>query len=161
MIRVGQGFDVHRIDVGEGIILGGLWIPCGYGVVAHSDGDVVLHAVMDAMLGSLALGDIGQLFPDTDLKYKGANSVELTRQVVTLCLSKGYFISNLDITILCESPKIGPFRSALRRCVADVLEIHIDCVSVKASTTEKLGFTGRGEGIAVMTSVLMQSDLIQ
>ncbi len=161
MIRIGQGFDVHRVDIGEGIILGGLWIPCSYGVVAHSDGDVVLHAVMDAMLGALALGDIGQLFPDTDLHYKGADSVELTRQVVSLCLSKSYYISNLDITILCEAPKIGPVRAALRQCVADVLGIQIDSVSVKASTTEKLGFIGRGEGIAVMTSVLMQSDLIQ
>ena len=157
MIRVGQGFDVHRIDVGGGMTLGGLWIPCDYRVVAYSDGDVVLHAVMDAMLGSLALGDIGQHFPDTDTQFKSADSAELTRQVSLLCLSKGFSVSNLDITILCESPKIHPIRDALRQCISDVLAISVDYVSVKASTTERLGFLGRGEGIAVMTSVLMRS----
>lgn len=157
MMRVGQGFDIHRIDEGSGMTLGGLWIPCDYKIVAYSDGDVLLHAVMDAMLGSLALGDIGQLFPDTDIRFKGANSVELTRQVRSLCMSKGFSVSNLDITILCEAPKIAPVRDVLRQCIADLLEISVEYVSVKASTTERLGFLGRCEGIAVMTSVLMQS----
>jgi 2-C-methyl-D-erythritol 2,4-cyclodiphosphate synthase len=112
---------------------------------------------MDAMLGALALGDIGLLFPDTDSKFKGADSAELTREVRRLCLQKGYSVSNLDITIVCEVPKIGPIREAMRQCIADVLETPLDRVSVKASTTEKLGFVGRGEGIAVMTSVLMRA----
>ena len=157
MIRIGQGFDVHQIEAGEGMTLGGLWLPCDYRIVAHSDGDIVLHAVMDAMLGSLALGDIGLLFPDTDSKFKGVDSAELTREVRRLCLQKGYSVSNLDITILCEDPKIGPIREAMRQCIADVLETPLDRVSVKASTTEKLGFVGRGEGIVVMTSVLMRA----
>ena len=157
MIRIGQGFDVHRIEPGEGMTLGGLWVPCNYQIVAHSDGDIVLHAVMDAMLGALALGDIGQLFPDTDSQFKGADSAELTREVRRLCLSKGYSVSNLDLTILCEVPKIGPIRQAMRQCIADVLEAPLDQVSVKASTTEKLGFVGRGEGIAVMASILMHA----
>jgi len=157
MIRIGQGFDVHRVEPGEGMTLGGLWVPCNYQIVAHSDGDIVLHAVMDAMLGALALGDIGQLFPDTDSQFKGADSAELTREVRRLCLSKGYSVSNLDLTILCEVPKIGPIRQAMRQCIADVLEAPLDRVSVKASTTEKLGFVGRGEGIAVMASILMRA----
>ena len=157
MIRIGQGFDVHRVEPGEGMTLGGLWVPCNYQIVAHSDGDIVLHAVMDAMLGALALGDIGQLFPDTDSQFKGADSAELTREVRRLCLSKGYSVSNLDLTILCEVPKIGPIRQAMRQCIADVLEAPLDQVSVKASTTERLGFVGRGEGIAVMASILMRA----
>jgi 2-C-methyl-D-erythritol 2,4-cyclodiphosphate synthase len=157
VIRIGQGFDVHQIEPGDGMTLGGLWVPCEYRIVAHSDGDIVLHAVMDAMLGSLALGDIGLLFPDTDSKFKGADSAELTREVRRLCLQQGYSVSNLDITIVSEVPKIGPIREAMRQCIADVLETPVDRVSVKASTTEKLGFVGRGEGIAVMTSVLMRA----
>ena len=157
MIRVGQGFDVHQIESGDGLTLGGLWVPCDYRIIAHSDGDIVLHAVMDAMLGALALGDIGLLFPDADSKFKGADSAELTREVRHLCLQQGYSVSNLDITILCEVPKIGSIREAMRQCIADVLETPLDRVSVKASTTEKLGFVGRGEGIAVMTSVLMRA----
>mgnify|MGYP001404757156 FL=1 len=157
MIRIGQGFDVHRVEPGDGMTLGGLWVPCGYQIVAHSDGDVVFHAIMDAMLGSLALGDIGQLFPDTDSRFKGADSAELTREVRRLCLVKGYSVSNLDLTILCEEPKVAPIRGVIRQCIADVLETPLDQISVKATTTEKLGFLGRGEGIAVMASVLMRA----
>lgn len=157
MIRIGQGFDVHRIDAGDGMTLGGLWVPCAYRVVAHSDGDIVLHAIMDAMLGALALGDIGQLFPDTDASFQGADSAELTREVRRLCLAKGYSVSNLDVTILCEVPKIAPIRETMRQCIADVLETVVDQISVKATTTEQLGFIGRGEGIAVMASVLMRA----
>ena len=157
MIRIGQGFDVHRVDAGDGMTLGGLWVPCAYRVVAHSDGDIVLHAIMDAMLGALALGDIGQLFPDTDASFQGADSAELTREVRRLCLAKGYSVSNLDVTILCEVPKIAPIRETIRQCIADVLETVVDQISVKATTTEQLGFIGRGEGIAVMASVLMRA----
>ena len=157
MIRIGQGFDVHRVDAGDGMTLGGLWVPCAYRVVAHSDGDIVLHAIMDAMLGALALGDIGQLFPDTDASFQGADSAELTREVRRLCLAEGYSVSNLDVTILCEVPKIAPIRETMRQCIADVLETVVDQISVKATTTEQLGFIGRGEGIAVMVSVLMRA----
>ncbi len=157
MIRIGQGFDVHRVEAGDGMTLGGLWVPCAYRVVAHSDGDIVLHAIMDAMLGALALGDIGQLFPDTDASFQGADSAELTREVRRLCLAKGYSVSNLDVTILCEVPKIAPIRETMRQCIADVLETVVDQISVKATTTEQLGFIGRGEGIAVMASVLMRA----
>lgn len=157
MIRIGQGFDVHRVEAGDGMTLGGLWVPCAHRVVAHSDGDIVLHAIMDAMLGALALGDIGQLFPDTDASFQGADSAELTREVRRLCLAKGYSVSNLDITILCEVPKIAPIRETMRQCIADVLETVVDQISVKATTTEQLGFIGRGEGIAVMASVLMRA----
>ena len=157
MIRIGQGFDVHRVDAGDGMTLGGLWVPCAHRVVAHSDGDIVLHAIMDAMLGALALGDIGQLFPDTDASFQGADSAELTREVRRLCLAKGYSVSNLDVTILCEVPKIAPIRETMRQCIADVLETVVDQISVKATTTEQLGFIGRGEGIAVMASVLMRA----
>ena len=157
MIRIGQGFDVHRVDAGDGMTLGGLWVPCAYRVVAHSDGDIVLHAIMDAMLGALAWGDIGQLFPDTDASFQGADSAELTREVRRLCLAKGYSVSNLDVTILCEVPKIAPIRETMRQCIADVLETVVDQISVKATTTEQLGFIGRGEGIAVMASVLMRA----
>ena len=157
MIRIGQGFDVHRVEAGDGMTLGGLWVPCAHRVVAHSDGDIVLHAIMDAMLGALALGDIGQLFPDTDASFQGADSAELTREVRRLCLAKGYSVSNLDVTILCEVPKIAPIRETMRQCIADVLETVVDQISVKATTTEQLGFIGRGEGIAVMVSVLMRA----
>jgi 2-C-methyl-D-erythritol 2,4-cyclodiphosphate synthase len=157
MIRIGQGFDVHKVEPGDGMTLGGLWLPCGYQIVAHSDGDIVFHAIMDAMLGSLALGDIGHLFPDTDSKFKGADSAELIREVRRLCLVKGYSVSNLDLTILCEEPKVGPVRDVMRQCIADVLETPSDQISVKATTTERLGFLGRGEGIAVMASVLMRA----
>jgi len=157
VIRIGQGFDVHRIEAGDGMTLGGLWVPCAHRVVAHSDGDIVLHAIMDAMLGALALGDIGQLFPDTDASFQGADSAELTREVRRLCLAKGYSVSNLDVTILCEVPKIALIRETMRQCIADVLETVVDQISVKATTTEQLGFIGRGEGIAVMASVLMRA----
>ncbi|MGA0939116.1 MAG: 2-C-methyl-D-erythritol 2,4-cyclodiphosphate synthase [Litorivicinaceae bacterium] len=156
-MRIGQGFDVHRVEAGDGMTLGGLWVPCAHRVVAHSDGDIVLHAIMDAMLGALALGDIGQLFPDTDASFQGADSAELTREVRRLCLAKGYSVSNLDVTILCEVPKIAPIRETMRQCIADVLETVVDQISVKATTTEQLGFIGRGEGIAVMASVLMRA----
>jgi 2-C-methyl-D-erythritol 2,4-cyclodiphosphate synthase len=157
MMRIGQGFDVHRLEPGDGMTLGGLWVPCALQIVAHSDGDIVLHALMDAMLGALALGDIGELFPDSDPRFQGADSASLTREVLAVCLHRGFSPSNVDLTILCESPKIGPIREAMRGCIADVLGMAQETVSVKATTTERLGFVGRGEGIAVMASVLMHS----
>lgn len=154
-LRIGQGFDIHRLESGDGITLGGLWIPCAYRLIAHSDGDVVLHAVMDAMLGALALGDIGELFPDTDVRYQGADSGELTGLVRDRCLNLGYVVGNVDLTILCERPKISPHRAAMREVMAQVLEIPVDRISVKATTCERLGAIGRGEGLAVQAVVLM------
>lgn len=154
-MRIGSGFDVHRLDVGEGVTLGGLWIPCPYRLIAHSDGDVVLHALMDAMLGALALGDIGQLFPDTAEAYRGADSRELLAVVLDRCADAGFLVHNVDITILCERPKISPVRAQMRQTISTLLGVAVDAVSVKATTTERLGFLGRGEGIAVMVSCLM------
>lgn len=154
-LRIGQGFDIHRLESGDGITLGGLWIPCAYRLIAHSDGDVVLHAVMDAMLGALALGDIGELFPDSDVRYQGADSAELTGVVRDRCLNLGYVVGNVDLTILCEHPKISPHRAAMREVMAQVLEIPVDRISVKATTCERLGAIGRGEGLAVQAVVLM------
>ena len=155
MLRIGQGFDIHRLESGEGLTLGGLWIPCDFRIIAHSDGDVVLHAVMDAMLGALALGDIGELFPDTDPRYQGADSAALTRIVRDRCCHQGYVVGNLDLTILCERPKISPYRDAMREVIAQVLEIAVDRISVKATTCEQLGAIGRREGLAVQATVLM------
>ena len=157
MIRIGQGFDVHRVEAGDGMTLGGLWVPCAYRVVHDSVADFLLLGIMDVMLGALALGDIAQLFLDTDSIFQGADSAELTREVRRLCLAKGYSVSNLDVTILCEVPKIAPIRETMRQCIADVLETVVEQISVKATTTEQLGFIGRGEGIAVMASVLMRA----
>jgi len=154
-VRIGQGFDIHRLEPGDGMTLGGLWIPCELRLIAHSDGDVVLHAVMDAMLGALALGDIGALFPDTDVRYRGADSAELTRHVRDLCLGEGFVVGNLDVTILCERPKISPHREAMRKVVAEVLDIPVNRVSIKATTCERLGAIGRQEGLAVQAAVLM------
>lgn len=154
-VRIGQGFDIHRLEPGDGMTLGGLWIPCELRLIAHSDGDVVLHAVMDAMLGALALGDIGALFPDTDVRYRGADSAELTRHVRDLCLGEGFVVGNLDVTILCERPKISPHREAMRKVVAEVLDIPVNRVSIKATTCEQLGAIGRQEGLAVQAAVLM------
>jgi 2-C-methyl-D-erythritol 2,4-cyclodiphosphate synthase len=154
-LRIGQGFDIHRLESGDGVTLGGLWIACPYRLVAHSDGDVVLHAVMDAMLGALALGDIGELFPDTDARYQGADSAQLTRIVRDRCRHLGYVVGNLDLTILCEQPKISPHRGTMREVIAQVLDIPVDRISVKATTCEQLGSIGRGEGLAVQAIVLM------
>ena len=154
-VRIGQGFDIHRLEPGDGMTLGGLWIPCELRLIAHSDGDVVLHAVMDAMLGALALDDIGALFPDTDVRYRGADSAELTRHVRDLCLGEGFVVGNLDVTILCERPKISPHREAMRKVVAEVLDIPVNRVSIKATTCERLGAIGRQEGLAVQAAVLM------
>jgi len=153
--RIGTGFDVHAFGDGEFITLGGVVIPYKKGLIAHSDGDVLLHAVMDALLGALALGDIGKHFPDTDVKWKGANSRELLIAVNVLLRDKGYRVSNLDTTIMAQAPKMAPHIQAMREAIAADLNIQVSDISVKATTTEKLGFTGRSEGIACQASVVL------
>lgn len=155
MIRVGQGYDVHRFNEGDHIILGGVKIPYERGLEAHSDGDVVLHALCDALLGAAALGDIGKHFPDTDPEFKGADSRVLLRHVYGIVQQKGYTLGNADITIVAQAPKMAPHIPAMRQNIADDLSVDINEVNVKATTTEKLGFEGRKEGIAVHAVVLI------
>ncbi|ANI31020.1 2-C-methyl-D-erythritol 2,4-cyclodiphosphate synthase [Yersinia entomophaga] len=154
-MRIGHGFDVHKFG-GEGpIIIGGVRIPYSQGLLAHSDGDVALHAATDALLGAAALGDIGKLFPDTDPAFKGADSRALLREAYRRILEKGYQLGNLDITIIAQSPKMAPHIPQMRVNLAEDLQCHMDDVNVKATTTEKLGFTGRGEGIACEAVALL------
>ncbi|WP_417881243.1 2-C-methyl-D-erythritol 2,4-cyclodiphosphate synthase [Vibrio sp.] len=148
MIRIGHGFDVHKFG-GEGpVIIGGVAIPYEQGLIAHSDGDVALHALTDALLGAIAAGDIGKHFPDTDDKWKGADSRSLLREVYHFVKQKGYVLGNADVTIIAQAPKMLPFIQSMREAIAADLETDIDNINVKATTTEKLGFTGRKEGIA-------------
>ncbi|MFW5823551.1 MAG: 2-C-methyl-D-erythritol 2,4-cyclodiphosphate synthase [Marinobacter sp.] len=147
-MRIGQGFDVHAFCDGSGIILGGVPIPCQRALKAHSDGDVLLHAVADALLGAAALGDIGHLFPDTSDEWAGADSRVLLREVRRQIAERGLTVVNLDSTIIAQAPRMAPHIDAMRQHIAEDLGIAMDRVSVKATTTEKLGFTGRGEGIA-------------
>ena len=156
MIRIGQGYDVHRfIDEGE-VILGGVTIDYEKGLEAHSDGDVVLHALSDALLGAVALGDIGKHFPDTDPEFKGADSRVLLRHVYGIVQQKGYKLVNADITIIAQAPKMAPHIVAMCTHIAEDLQVEVDCINVKATTTEKLGFEGRKEGIAVQAVVLVE-----
>jgi 2-C-methyl-D-erythritol 2,4-cyclodiphosphate synthase len=156
MIRVGHGYDVHRFKEGGEVILGGVHIPYEQGLEAHSDGDVVLHALSDALLGAAALGDIGKHFPDTDPDFKGADSRVLLRHVYGIVQEKGYRLVNADITIIAQAPKMAPHITAMCRNIADDLNVDVDCINVKATTTEKLGFEGRKEGIAVQAVVLIE-----
>ncbi|MEQ1558739.1 MAG: 2-C-methyl-D-erythritol 2,4-cyclodiphosphate synthase [Methyloglobulus sp.] len=156
MIRIGQGYDVHRFNDGDHIILGGVKIPYEQGLEAHSDGDVVLHALADALLGAAALGDIGKHFPDTDPEFKGADSRVLLRHVYRIVQDKGYRLGNADITIVAQAPKMLPYIAAMCDNIATDLHVEIDCINVKATTTEKLGFEGRKEGIAVHAVVLIE-----
>lgn len=156
MIRVGQGYDVHRFKDGGDVILGGVKIDYEKGLEAHSDGDVVLHALSDALLGAAALGDIGKHFPDTDPEFKGADSRVLLRHVYGIVQEKGYQLVNADITIIAQAPKMAPHIAAMCRNIADDLKVEVDCINVKATTTEKLGFEGRKEGIAVQAVVLIE-----
>jgi len=156
MIRVGQGYDVHRFNDGDHIILGGVKIPYEKGLEAHSDGDVVLHALADAILGAAALGDIGKHFPDTDPEFKGADSRVLLRHVYTIVQQKGYQLINADVTIIAQAPKMLPHVPDMRANIAADLLVDIDFINVKATTTEKLGFEGRKEGIAVQAVVLIE-----
>ncbi len=153
--RTGIGFDVHAFAEGRKLILGGIEIPYEKGLLGHSDADVLLHAVSDAFLGALALGDIGQHFPDCDPKYKNADSVLLLKHVYQLIKEKGYQLGNLDAVIAMQRPKIFPFIYQMRNRIAEVLQTNIDMISVKATTTENLGFIGREEGISAFATVLI------
>ncbi|WP_445621825.1 2-C-methyl-D-erythritol 2,4-cyclodiphosphate synthase [Kushneria sp. Sum13] len=158
-MRIGHGFDVHRFGEGNHLMLGGVRVAFDHGFVAHSDGDVVLHALSDALLGAAALGDIGRHFPDTDEQWRGADSRALLRHVVSLVNQQGFGLINVDITILAQAPKMAPHIDAMREVIADDIALEMSCVNVKATTTEKLGFTGRGEGIAVeAVALLMRHD---
>ncbi|MFT5418468.1 MAG: 2-C-methyl-D-erythritol 2,4-cyclodiphosphate synthase, partial [Gammaproteobacteria bacterium] len=154
-MRIGQGYDAHRFQAGTEVILGGVTIPFEQSLAAHSDGDVLLHAICDAVLGAAALGDIGRHFPDTSAAFKGADSRALLREVVRMVLEKGLQIENVDATVIAERPKISPFVEAMRHNLADDLGISIDRINVKGTTTEKMGFTGRGEGIAATAVALL------
>lgn len=153
--RIGHGIDVHRFGEGDHVTLAGVKIPHEQGLVAHSDGDVALHALCDAILGALALGDIGKHFPDTDAEYRGADSRVLLRHVITLMTARGYRVGNADITVLAERPKLAVHIAAMRACIAADLQLGVDAVSVKATTTEKLGFVGRREGIEAHAVVML------
>ncbi|NSL52615.1 2-C-methyl-D-erythritol 2,4-cyclodiphosphate synthase [Calidifontibacillus erzurumensis] len=155
MIRIGQGFDVHQLVEGRPLIIGGVTIPYEKGLLGHSDADVLLHAVTDAALGALALGDIGKHFPDTDPTYKGADSAKLLEDVWSLVKKEGYKLGNLDCTIIAQKPKMAPYIEQMRERIAKLLEAEISQVNVKATTTEKLGFTGREEGIAAQAVILL------
>lgn len=154
-IRIGQGLDVHAFEAGEFVTLAGVKIPHTHGLKAHSDGDVLLHALTDALLGALALGDIGRHFPDTDVAYKGADSRVLLRKAYSLIIERGYQLVNADITVACERPKLARHNEAMRRNIAEDLQVDIDQISIKATTTERLGFTGREEGILASAIVLI------
>lgn len=157
-IRIGQGYDVHAFGEGSIITIGGVVIPHKYGLVAHSDGDVLLHALTDAILGALALGDIGKHFPDTDRAYAGADSRILLRGAFELIKQAGWSVANADMTVIAQQPKIAPHIQQMRDRIASDLDVEVSAVSVKATTTEKLGFTGREEGIAAQAVVLLSRD---
>ncbi|HOO84502.1 MAG TPA: 2-C-methyl-D-erythritol 2,4-cyclodiphosphate synthase [Prolixibacteraceae bacterium] len=154
--RIGNGYDVHALAEGETLWLGGILIEHYKGTVAHSDGDVLIHAVCDAMLGALALGDIGQHFPDTDQNFKNIDSKLLLKKCCELIIAEGYQIANIDSTICAQKPKLMPHLPAMRKCMAEILNIDINQVSIKATTTEKLGFVGREEGISSYAVILLQ-----
>lgn len=154
-MRIGSGFDVHAFGPGGFVMLGGVRVAHTQGVVAHSDGDVVLHALTDALLGAAALGDIGQHFKDTDPRWKGQDSKHFVRAVMEMLRARKLRVGNADVTVLAERPKLSPVRDEIRRQVAELLEVDVDRVNVKATTTEKLGFLGRAEGIAAQAVVLL------
>ena len=156
MLRIGNGYDVHRLTEGRKLILGGVEIPHTKGVLGHSDGDVLVHAIMDALLGALALGDIGQHFPDTDMQYKNIDSMLLLSKVKDLIYSKGYRVVNLDSIIVLQKPKVKPYIESMRKRIAEVMEMDLDQVSVKATTEEKLGFTGDESGVKSYCVVFLE-----
>lgn len=156
-MRVGTGYDVHRLTEGRDLILGGVNIPCEKGLLGHSDADVLLHAVMDALLGAAALGDIGKHFPDSDPAYEGISSVTLLKKVGELLGEKGFFVENIDATIIAQAPRLRPYIDLMRENIAAALEIDAGCVNVKATTEEGLGFTGAGEGIAAQAVCMLTS----
>ena len=156
MMRIGSGFDVHAFGEGDHIMLGGVRIAHERGIVAHSDGDVLIHALCDAILGALALGDIGQHFPPSDARWRDADSLQFLRHCALLMDQHGYRLGNADLTVVCERPKVAPHSEAMRALLARELAVPISQVSIKATTTERLGFTGRGEGIAAQAVVLLE-----
>ncbi|MBF8223375.1 2-C-methyl-D-erythritol 2,4-cyclodiphosphate synthase [Halomonas sp. 328] len=155
-LRIGHGFDVHRFGEGDHLMLGGVRIPFDHGFVAHSDGDVLLHAICDALLGACALGDIGRHFPDTDAAWAGADSRDLLRHVHRLVTEAGYRLGNLDATLIAQAPKMAPHLAAMVDHLVEDLDSPRDAINLKATTTERLGFTGRGEGIAAEAVVLLE-----
>ena len=157
MIRIGHGYDVHRLTEGRKLILGGVNIPYAKGLLGHSDADVLVHAVMDSMLGALALGDIGKHFPDTSPEYEGADSISLLKKVSGIISEQGFSVGNIDSTIICQSPKLAPFIEQMRENIASAIGCEISRVSVKATTEEKLGFTGSGEGISAHAVCLLET----
>ena len=155
-LRVGHGYDVHRLVEGCALILGGVTVPFDRGLLGHSDADVLTHAVMDALLGAAALGDIGQLFPDSDAAYAGADSIALLRRVTALLREHGWQVGNVDATVVAQTPKLAPYIPEMRRRLAEAMGLDVDCVSVKATTEERLGFTGSGEGMATHAVALIE-----
>ncbi|MGG4344161.1 MULTISPECIES: 2-C-methyl-D-erythritol 2,4-cyclodiphosphate synthase [Paenibacillus] len=160
MIRVGQGFDVHQLVEGRPCIIGGVTIPYDKGLLGHSDADVLLHAVTDAILGALGLGDIGRHFPDNDPAFKDADSLKLLEQVWVMAKERGYRLGNIDSTIIAQKPKMAPYIPQMAEVIAKALDAEVDQVNVKATTTEQLGFTGRGEGIAAQSVVCLVKGML-
>ena len=154
--RIGYGYDVHQLAAGEELVIGGLTLDHEKGSVGHSDADVLLHVICDALLGALALGDIGTHFPDTDPAYKGIDSKILLKETWTLIQERGYTLSNLDSTVCLERPKLKPHIPAMRACIADILDVDVDAIGIKATTTEKLGFVGLEQGISAHAVVLLE-----
>lgn len=154
-MRIGMGYDVHRLVPERDLILGGVTIPHELGLLGHSDADVLLHAIMDAMLGAAALGDIGKHFPDTDPAYKGISSIELLRHVKELVEKEGYTVGNIDATVIAQRPKLRPYIDTMRENIAKVLDVPVNAVNIKATTEEKLGFTGKEEGISSQAICLL------
>ena len=155
-LRVGHGYDVHRLVEGRALILGGVTVPFDRGLLGHSDADVLTHAVMDALLGAAALGDIGKLFPDSDAAYAGADSIALLERVTALLREHGWQVGNVDAAVVAQAPKLAPYIPEMRRRLAEAVGLDVDCVSVKATTEEKLGFTGSGEGMAAHAVALIE-----
>ena len=157
MFRTGEGYDVHRLIEGRKLIIGGVEIPFEKGLLGHSDADVLLHAVMDALLGAAALGDIGRHFPDSDPAYEGASSLDLLRECSRMLEDRGFTVENIDCTLIAQAPRVGPYTDAMRENIADALGIDISQVNVKATTEEGLGFTGSGEGMAARAVCLISA----
>ena len=159
MLRIGHGYDVHRLTEGRKLILGGVHIPYEKGLLGHSDADVLVHAVMDSMLGALALGDIGKHFPDTSPEYEGADSISLLKKVSEIISGKEYSVGNIDSTIICQSPKLAPYIEQMRENIASALKCDVSQISVKATTEERLGFKGSGEGIAAHAVCILKKNV--
>ncbi len=156
-MRIGHGYDVHRLKEGRDLIIGGVKIPYEKGLDGHSDADVLIHAIMDALLGAAALGDIGQMFPDNDPQYKGADSIELLKEVYERVSNAGWHVENIDCTVIAQAPKLAGYIPQMREKIAKAMNVSIDCINIKATTEEHLGFTGSGEGIAAHSVALMDN----